>query len=49
MEIKKKAKFRVSIQDLESRKIRVVTVYENHSKMSFLEFVENIKKKIGEM
>ncbi len=49
MEIKKKAKFRVSIQDIETGKIRIVTVYQNHNKTSFLEFVENLKKKIEEL
>lgn len=49
MEVKKKSKFRVSVKDIGTGKVRIITVYQNHNKMSFLDFVENLKKKIEEL
>jgi len=49
MEIKKKSKFRIVVKDLKTNKTKIITIYENHNETSFLEFVENLKKKIKEL
>ena len=49
METKKKAKFRVICKDLEHKKHRTFTVYEDDNDMDFDDFVKTMEEKIEEI